>query len=198
MTMGLPDLDKTYWEGRYQDGATGWDIGNTSTPLQEYFDQLSNKSTKILIPGCGRAWEGEYLHNAGFENVFLIDLAPSAIEAFLRRVPTFPEDHLILGDFFQLRMNFDLIVEQTFFCAINPALRRQYVTQTWNLLNENGKLVGLLFDEDFGNDHPPFGGSKKEYLQYFEPWFRVKYFDIAYNSIKPRQNKEIFMNLVKR
>lgn len=196
--MGTPQLDKSYWEQRWQEGATGWDIGAPSTPLAEYVDQLTDKQTKILIPGCGSAWEGEYLHRNGFENVYLIDLAPSALEHFLKRVPGFPEDHLILGDFFQLQDNFDMILEQTFFCAISPALRRQYVIKAWNLLQPEGKLVGLLFDDDFGRPTPPYGGHKAEYLQYFQPWFRIKYFDTAYNSIKPRLGRELFINVVKR
>ncbi len=191
-------FDKTYWESRWQEGQTGWDIGGPSLPLIEYFDQLHDKEQKILIPGCGNGWEAEYLHNLGFKNVFIIDLAPSAIANFLRRVPDFPEDHVILGDFFQLEEFYDMVVEQTFFCAIDPSLRRQYVMKVWNMLDQGGKLVGLLFDEDFGREHPPFGGKKNDYLEYFEPWFRIKYFDTAYNSIPPRMGREIFMNLVKR
>lgn len=196
--MGAPQLDKSYWEQRWQDGTTGWDIGAPSTPLVEYFDQLTDKDIRILIPGCGNAWEGQYLHQQGFKNVYLIDLAPSALENVLKRTPDFPEDHLILGDFFMLKDEFDMLVEQTFFCAIDPKLRRQYVIQAWNLLKPEGKLVGLLFDNDFGKDTPPYGGDKMEYVQYFQPWFRIKYFDLAYNSIKPRLGRELFINVVKR
>lgn len=190
--------DKEYWEQRWREGQTGWDIGSPSIPLIEYFDQLTDKNRKTLIPGCGNAWEAEYLHENGFTNVHIIDLAPSALESFMRRVPDFPEEHIILGDFFKLEDTFDMIIEQTFFCAIEPYQRSQYALKVWNLLNTGGNLVGLLFDDDFGKDHPPFGGQKNEYLSYFEPWFRIKYFDTAYNSIKPRQGREIFMNLQKQ
>lgn len=198
MIMEIPELNKYYWEERYMTGNTGWDIGQPSTPLQEYFDQLNDKSMRILIPGCGRAWEGEYLHKNGFTNVYLADVAPTALKSFKERVPSFNDDHLIQGDFFHINMKFDMVIEQTFFCALAPKDRRKYVTQVWNLLEEQGKLVGLLFENDFGKNHPPFGGTKSEYLRDFEPWFRIKYFDLAYNSITPRQGKELFMNLTKR
>ncbi|MEZ4722945.1 MAG: SAM-dependent methyltransferase [Flavobacteriales bacterium] len=196
--MTAPTLDKSYWESRWTEGQTGWDIGSPSAPLVEYFDQLEDRKMKILIPGCGNAWEGEYLHQLGFENVYLMDLAPSALEHFIKRVPDFPEEHMILGDFFQLNEKFDLIIEQTFFCAISPKMRRQYAEKAHSLLNENGKLVGLLFETDFDKDTPPYGGHKQEYLGYFQPWFNIKYCDIAYNSIKPRFGRELFVNFIRK
>lgn len=196
--MSLPSLDSSYWNNRYSDGNTGWDLGAPSTPLKTYFDQLENKEMKILIPGCGHAWEAEYLHQLGFSNVYIIDLAPQAIKTFLNRVSDFPEKHVIQGDFFHLEEQFDMIVEQTFFCAINPSLRSAYVKKACNLLHEKGRLVGLLFDFEFGNNHPPFGGSKREYVELFQEWFFIKHFDTAYNSITPRAGKELFVNLRKR
>jgi methyl halide transferase len=92
---------------------------------------------------------------------------------------------------------YDLIVEQTFFCAINPGERKKYAEKIHNLLNPGGKLVGLLFNHEFGNDSPPYGGTKEEYLEYFKPFFQIKHFSTAYNSIKPRAGRELFINLIK-
>jgi hypothetical protein len=66
------------------------------------------------------------------------------------------------------------------------------------LLAENGKLVGLLFNHKFPHDHPPYGGTPEEYVKLFRPYFDFKTFDIAYNSIKPRKDRELFINLVKK
>jgi hypothetical protein len=54
-------FDKSYWEEKFIKNETGWDIGYVSTPLKEYFDQLTNKDLKILIPGSGNGYEAEYL-----------------------------------------------------------------------------------------------------------------------------------------
>ena len=43
-------MNKEYWEQRYTNQETGWDIGSSSTPLKEYIEQLENKNLKILIP----------------------------------------------------------------------------------------------------------------------------------------------------
>jgi len=56
-----------YWENRYQNQQTGWDIGEISSPLKAYIDQLEDKSIKILIPGAGNAYEAEYLFLNGFK-----------------------------------------------------------------------------------------------------------------------------------
>ena len=48
-----------------------------------------------------------------------------------------------------------LILEQTFFCAITPSLRLNYVMKVYRLVTDGGSLVGLLFNRtfDFGAWH---------------------------------------------
>ena len=48
------------------------------------------------------------------------------------------------------------------------------------------------------DDRPPFGGTSKEYKDYFLPYFKFKAFSPSYNSIKSRRGKELFINLVKK
>lgn len=185
--------EKTDWEARYQEGNTGWDIGEISSPLKAYFDQLTNKEIRILIPGGGNGYEAAYLFDRGFKNVTLLDIAPSPLQAFQKSYPDFPKDQLICQDFFKHREQYDLIVEQTFFCAIDPELRAAYARKVYELLNPSGKLVGLLWSVPLNEDHPPYGGSKKEYHRYFDPYFDYLHFEEAYNSIPPRAGREIFI-----
>ena len=44
-------MEKDFWDKRWEEANTGWDIGYPSTPLKEYIDQLSDKEIDILIPG---------------------------------------------------------------------------------------------------------------------------------------------------
>ncbi len=191
------NLNGSYWDNRYKDGATRWDLGKISTPLKTYFDQLKNKDTKILIPGGGNSYEAEYLHHKGFKNAFVVDLSETALINIKKRVPSFPPTHLIHRNFFDLTIKFDLIIEQTFFCAIDPSLRSQYVVQASKLLNENGKIIGLLFDAPLYEDHPPFGGDKAEYLTYFKPLFEIQIMEECYNSVGSRAERELFIKFVK-
>lgn len=192
------NLNQQFWESRYQLNQTGWDVGSPTTPIREYIDQTTNKNIRVLVPGCGNAYEAEYLYNKGFTNLFLIDIAEAPLKSFSKRNPSFPKEQLICGDFFELEGSFDLIIEQTFFCAINPELRPSYAQKCADLLVEGGKLVGVLFDDTLNNDKPPFGGTKEEYISYFRPYFTFKVFERCYNSIPPRAGRELFINLEKK
>ncbi|MFD2247714.1 methyltransferase [Pontibacter ruber] len=189
------EFSASYWQKRYENAQTGWDVGTITRPLKEYFDQLQNKGQRILIPGCGNAYEAEYLFGLGFRNVFLVDVAEAPLQSFAERVPGFPKAQLLLQDFFSLESKYDLIVEQTFFCALHPAQRQAYAAKCAELLTPGGKLVGLLFDTEFQHEGPPFGGSREEYRTYFEPYFKFLHFETAYNSIPPRQGRELFIEL---
>jgi len=192
------NLSKGFWENKYKANKTGWDLGDISPPLKAYFDQLVNKKLKILIPGGGNSYEAEYLYNKGFKNVFIVDLSKTALGNIKKRISSFPESQLINGDFFDLNMTFDLIIEQTFFCALLPNLRGQYAKKINAVLNENGKLVGLLFNAKLNEDHPPFGGDKEEYFTCFEPYFTFSIFENCYNSYHNRQEMELFIKFIKR
>ncbi|WP_109851986.1 methyltransferase domain-containing protein [Aquimarina sp. AU58] len=184
--------DKEYWKYRYQNKQTGWDIGFASPPIINYFDQLTDRDLKILIPGCGNAYEAEYLFNQGFKNIYILDLVEDVLQSFKRRLPKFPSEKLICGDFFSYQDKFDLIIEQTFFCALPPKRRQDYINKVSSLLSKKGKLVGLLFDKEFEHDGPPFGGNKKEYELLFSQSFTIKTLENCYNSIEPRMGNELF------
>ncbi len=190
-------MSKDFWEQRWTNMQIGWDLGEVSPPIAEYINQLTNKELKILIPGCGNAYEAEYLHQKGFKNVYIVEISQGAINSFKKRYPDFPDQHIIHSDFFEIDGQYDLIIEQTFFCAINPKMRKKYVQQMTKLLKTKGKLVGLLFNTEFSGG-PPFGGHKDEYLQLFSDNFNIKIMEKAYNSIKPRQDNELFVILEKK
>jgi SAM-dependent methyltransferase len=197
MTQMTNPIDQTYWEKRWQNGETGWDIGSVSTPLKAYIDQLENRNLRILIPGCGNSYEAEYLWSQGFLHTDIVDYSPLAIENFQKRVPFFPKEQIYCLDFFEMKGSYDLILEQTFFCALDPGLRQAYALQMHQLLAPGGKLVGLLFDETGNTDKPPFGGTLEEYKTIFSPLFEIKTLERAYNSIPPRAGRELFLNLNK-
>jgi SAM-dependent methyltransferase len=193
------ELNQQFWEHRYKNNETGWDIGYVSPPIKTYIDQLQDKSKAILIPGCGSAYEAEYLLKEGFFNITLIDISPTLIQNLKEKLSQYLGKglNLIHGDFFKLQSKYDLIIEQTFFCALEPRLRSNYVDKMHELLKPNGKLVGLLFNREFESPGPPFGGSKEEYELLFKPKFELNKIEPSYNSIQPRQGTELFINFVR-
>lgn len=193
----MPDfLSAQFWNKRYHDSDIAWDLGEISPPIHAYVEQLNNKDLRILIPGCGNAWEAEYLFRKGFKNVHILDFASTPLENFKIRNPNFPDDQMHCGDFFTHEGQYDLIIEQTLFCAIDPSLRNDYAKKSANLLVPKGKLVGVLFNRTFETG-PPFGGSKEEYLNCFTPFYTATSMDQCYNSIAPRSGNELFIRLIK-
>ena len=84
------NLSEGFWENKYKKNKTGWDLGEVSPPLKTYFDQLTNKNLKILIPGGGNSYEAEYLFKNGFKNVYVVDISETALKNIKNRVPDFP------------------------------------------------------------------------------------------------------------
>ena len=185
-------MNKAYWSSRYKKQQTGWDIGEASDPLIHLFQKIENKNLKILIPGCGHAYEANYLYHKGFLNIFIMDIALEPLNEFRLQNKTFPEQHILHEDFFRHQGQYDLIVEQTFFCAISPDLRQSYVEKCHELLKDGGRLTGVLFDREFDGG-PPFGGNKNEYLRLFKTHFSEVAIENCYHSIKPRAGSEIII-----
>lgn len=183
-----------YWDDRYENSDTPWDIGYASKPLTEYIDQLKDPNISILIPGAGSGYEALYLHSKGFKNITIADISSIAIEKVRKKFPK--EIKIYHGDFFAMDDKFDLILEQTFFCALDPSKRTEYARKIYDLLNINGKLAGVLFDTNFPAG-PPFGGNADEYINLFSGDFTIKTLKPCYNSIKSREGKELFIILSK-
>ena len=191
-------LDENYWNNRYDSGTAVWDLGEVSPPLKAYINQLINKNLRILIPGCGNTYEAAYLLKQGFTNVTVIDIAPALVAQLKEKYKGNPNINIILGDFFKHQGEYDLVLEQTFFCALNPGLRKDYVAKMNELLTVDGKLVGVLFDKEFEQQGPPFGGYKSQYQTMFEKNFNFKTFEPCNNSFVKRAGTELFINLVKK
>ena len=192
------NLGKLYWNKQYESNTTGWDLGEVSPPIKAYIDQIENKNCRILIPGCGNTYEADYLLQQNFTNITIIDIAPTLVKKLNIKYADNPNIHIILGDFFTHEGQYDLIIEQTFFCAINPTLRELYVKKMNELLAPNGKLMGVLVNRTFDVQGPPFGGSQDEYKKSFEPNFDFMHFIPCYNSYHKRANTELFILLQKK
>ncbi|HCV49774.1 TPMT family class I SAM-dependent methyltransferase [Saprospiraceae bacterium] len=189
------NFDEQYWTERYDAGKDGWDLGCISPPIKEYIDQLTNKDIKILIPGAGNSHEAEYIHNQGFTNLYVCDISNVPLDNLKDRVTTFPIDNLIHGNFFEIQDEFDLVLEQTFFCALNPLLRQDYIEQMSKIIKPKGSLIGLLFSMEFDREGPPFGGVINNYKAMFSKKFDIRVITPCTNSIESRMGSELFINM---
>jgi len=191
------EMEQKYWDDRYKKQQTGWDLGKVSPPLYSYFEKFGQKDISILIPGCGNSYEAEALLALGFSDITIIDLSPTLVEKLKDKFNASPNIKVLTGNFFELEGNYDIILEQTFFCAIDPTMRESYVRKCYDLLNTEGKIIGLLFNRTFEHG-PPFGGSLEEYTDLFKNNFTIACMEECYNSIESRAGSELFISLAKR
>ncbi|MFV8359875.1 methyltransferase domain-containing protein [Flavobacterium sp. LS1P3] len=189
-------LDASYWESQYEAKTTGWDLGKVSPPIQTYVDTIADKNCSILIPGCGNSYEAEYLLEQGFTNLTVIDIAATPVAVLKEKFKNNPNIQIILGDFFEHKGSYDLVLEQTFFCALPPTMRQKYMWKMHQILADEGILAGLFFNRMFESG-PPFGGCKEEYELLFAAAFNFLKMDVSENSIAPRANSELFFKLRK-
>ncbi|NHM07583.1 methyltransferase domain-containing protein [Flavobacterium sp. CYK-4] len=183
-------LDQAYWDNQYIAHSTGWDLGQVAPPIQSYINQYPNKEARVLIPGCGNTYEAEYLLAQGFQNITVIDIAPSLVQTLKEKFQDNPNISVVLGDFFEHQGQYDLIIEQTFFCALPPQMRERYVWKMHQLLAENGKLAGLLFNREF-EAGPPFGGNQESYKLLFQKAFVLNVMEVSHDSVAARADAEL-------
>jgi methyl halide transferase len=194
-----PDqFDVNFWNEKYLSGDTRWDLGECSPPLKTYIDRLTNKEWSILIPGAGNAYEASYLNQLGFKSVTIVDIAPAIIAVLRNQFENDPNIHILENDFFDHQGTYDLILEQTFFCALLPERRNKYVQKMAELLKDGGKIAGVLFNKEFNQPHPPFGGNEKECRLLFSPLFEILSLGLCYNSHPARTGNEFFFTMIKK
>ena len=196
-TMQKKPTEPIFWDSRYLNNETGWDMNQVSPPLKGYIDSLKNKDIKILIPGCGNAYEAEYLLEKGLKNVTLIDFSTVVANRLKEKYKDKPIK-VVNENFFDHEGKYDLILEQTFFCALDPSLREKYVRKCYELLNDNGKIAGVFFNKKFTPVEPPFIASDEEYKKLFQPLFTFLKFESCNNSIAPRMGYELFFEFKKK
>jgi thiopurine S-methyltransferase len=184
--------EAAYWAACYLNGQTGWDIGYPSPALMDFLEQLPDKTISMLVPGAGMGWEAAAAFHIGFKKVFYLDFAVSAAGRFQQAHPWFPEHQVLVQDFFALEGQFDLVLEQTFFCSLHPSKRADWVHKCFQLLQPGGIIAGLLFNHEFAHQGPPYGGTESEYRTLLSSGFEVEHMEVTDKSIKPRALRELF------
>jgi SAM-dependent methyltransferase len=107
------------------------------------------QGARILSPGCGTGSDALALVKQGGQ-VLAVDWSPAAIREIRER---YNQISLLKGtlevqsgDFFEMDPRpVDLVVEHTFFCAIDPTARPRYVERASSWLISGGYLVGNFF-----------------------------------------------------
>jgi methyl halide transferase len=189
------------WQRRYEKGEDRWELGAAAPPLaaaiRDYAMSSEGKAVKTngraIVPGCGRGHEVFLLAELGFTAVGVdfadIAIADAIAGAKVRNLPaTFVQaDWMICGYGDGWAAHFQLLIEHTCFCAINPTQRADYVKSAARVLATGGLLLGLLWD--CGREGgPPFTVSPDEMRHYFalENGFAIERLEPAQSSLPQR------------
>jgi len=180
------------WNERYQLGNTPWEKGAPAPPLLEWLRKRGPLEGEVLVPGCGYGHDVRAIAAASPKSVVIgLDIAPSALKEALK-YPSVGREVFQCTDIFSLpqsfRNRFDWVFEHTLFCAIQPEHRSNYVTTVVSALKSDGLLLAIFFLNPWDPDEeipegggPPFGVTKEELDDLFEPHFRL------IEEIRPRK-----------
>ncbi|HJO08942.1 MAG TPA: methyltransferase domain-containing protein [Verrucomicrobiota bacterium] len=181
------------WEALYQADDTFWDHGEASPGLVDYL--ATNPSLppgRALVPGCGRGHDARALTKAGWD-VTGLDIAPSSVPLAKRLADE--EGFLIdycVGDFLsdEPHQPFDLVFEHTFFCAIPPFRRGDYVQALRRWLKPGGLYLAVNYMITEDNGEPPFSSSAAELDERFGEAFELLRRSTP-RSYESREGKEL-------
>lgn len=162
-----------FWENLYKEGKMPWDFGGVPSHVTKFAYGLEAPK-KILIPGCGSAWEAGFLAEEGFD-VRAIDISEEAIKRASQVLGKNDKIILEVVDFFELTDNeFDFIYERAFLCSFNPTLREAYVKKMSELLKRDGSVFGYFFVDEERESGPPFPIEEKRLFELMDREFILK------------------------
>ena len=181
------------WQRHYEENDLGWDLGQVAPPFVKLWQEEKLPLGKVLVPGCGRGHEVVFLAENGFD-VTAIDFSSGAVTYLKNALKKRNlEGRILHQDFFSLDEYhegvYDLVLEQTFFCAISPKQRRDYVLNVSRILKPGGILVGLFYhtDEQGG---PPYNTTREDIEMHFSKKFEIQELDKTFLSAEQRKDKE--------
>lgn len=186
--MSEDPAKQSFWDERYAAEKMPWDTNGVPERVQQYLKHAP--PGRVLIPGCGSAYEVAAFHEAGWE-VIAIDFSAVAVERAKRMLGKLG-GLIILGDFFKHPLegsSFDLVYERTFLCALPPTMWDSYAERMHKLLNPGGKLIGyFLYGEE--PEPPPYPLTRQRASELFDRHFRLINDEEVLNSLPLYEGKE--------
>jgi SAM-dependent methyltransferase len=146
--------DPDFWDLRYGARFAPWDAGRVPAQLRAFVEQAA-APRRVLVPGCGSAWDVRFLAERGWQ-VLGIDFSAAAVQAAAEVLG--PHGACVRqGDFFapMAEAPFAVVYERAFLCALPRRLWRDWGRRVATLVEPGGLLAGYFFF-DAGERGPPF------------------------------------------
>jgi SAM-dependent methyltransferase len=192
--------NEDFWSEIYQNEKPPWDLDQPAPALVDMLPRLKLSKSRILVLGCGAGHDAAFFAKAGHV-VTAVDFSPEAIERGRKLYGEFKNLQFVEADIFNLPQDmqgsYDLIFEQTCFCAVNPTLRSRLVSIWRGLLAEQGFLMGVFFVNE-KKKGPPYGASEWEIRERLKKGFHFVFWGRLKNSIERRYGKELLVYAQKK
>jgi len=158
-----------FWDHRFTNSVTPWDAGGVPPELAEYSTSLPAGS-RVLVPGCGSAYEAAALARHD-HRVTALDFSAAAVASAARTLGHWTGT-LLHDDFFDFTPGqaFDVVYERAFLCALPRRLWPDYAPRMAGLLRPGGELAGYFFFADAPKG-PPFGTTPEQLDALLAPGF---------------------------
>ena len=147
------------WQQCYAEGITPWDLGE---PHPEVVARLAAGEAgppgRAFVPGCGRGHDALALAAAGWEvtAVDRVDMPEGPGPALAGH-----GGHFVVADALAFRpeVPFDLVLEHTFYCALDPPDRARWGSMMHEVLAPGGRLwvVAWPGNKPAEKGGPPWG-----------------------------------------
>lgn len=168
------------WAQRYATRDTPWDLGDAHPEIVARIAAglvpASASSARAWVPGCGRGHDALALARAGWR-VSAMDFADATQGDLNLRLAEFG-GRFLLGDVLEsaLEERFDLVLDHTFFCALDPRLRARWGAAIGRSLAPAGRVCALVFPvgKPASEGGPPYGCSTQDLQAALGPEFRAQ------------------------
>ena len=183
-----------YWENRYQENNTPWDLGQAAPAFVSLLHSDNPPGPgRAAVLGCGRGYDALMFADRGFD-VIGFDFSVSAIEdAKIIADTTGISAKFIQRDIFELPTEFenyfDYVIEHTCFCAIDPQRRFDYVDVVNSILKPEGEMIAVFFTHNRPGG-PPYGIAPAQIKQYMDRCFETISLGPVINSVPKRIDEE--------
>ncbi|QSN61602.1 methyltransferase [Caballeronia sp. M1242] len=162
-----------FWDERFDRRFMPWDQAGVPDAFRTFVSALAApEATRVLIPGCGNAYEAAYLAERGM-SVRAIDFSPSAVAA--ARAQLAAHGGVVEeADFFTYQPPFapDWIYERAFLCALPKDRWTDYAERMAALARPGALLSGFFFIGATPKG-PPFGIERNELDALLAPHFEL-------------------------
>jgi len=187
--------DAAFWDNRYATGRDRWDIGQPAPPLVSFAPRLGKAAgRRLACLGCGRGNDALFFAELGWQVTGFDFSEVALLHAKERAASRGLKVDFQRRDLFTLGRDeegvFDVVVEHTCFCAIDPARRSEYVSVVRGLLKPGGVFLGLFY-AILPDDGPPFPTSADELRRLFADGFEEEALFVPDNSVAERAGREI-------